>query len=77
MNEPKNQDVKGVLIVYADGLTGIKEAIVVIFPKIGYRCCILPFLELRKNGIRSEKWGLREGNTNHANAAFCEKVVLL
>ena len=36
MNEPKNQDVKGVLIVYADGLTGIKEAIVVIFPKIGY-----------------------------------------
>lgn len=51
MNEPKNQDVKGVLIVYADGLTGIKEAIVVIFPKIGYRCCILPFLELRKNGL--------------------------
>lgn len=57
MNEPKNQDVKGVLIVYADGLTGIKEAIVVIFPKIGYRCCILPFLELRKNGlVRIRKW---------------------
>ena len=45
------ENVKGVLIVYADGLTGIKEAIVVIFPKIGYRCCILPFLELRKNGL--------------------------
>ena len=30
-----------------------------------------------KNGIRSEEGGLREGNKNHANAAFCEKVVLL
>ena len=30
-----------------------------------------------ENGIRSEEWGLREGNQNHANAAFCEKVVLL
>ena len=26
-----------------------------------------------ENGIRSEEWGLREGNKNHANAAFCEK----
>lgn len=48
MNELKNQDVKGVLIVYADGLTGIKEAIVAIFPKIGYRCCILPFWSYEK-----------------------------
>ena len=28
---------------------------------------------MEKNGIRSEEWGLREGNENHANAAFCEK----
>jgi hypothetical protein len=32
---------------------------------------------MEKNGIQSEEWGLREGNTNHANAAFYEKVVLL
>ena len=43
MNEPKNQDVKGALIVYADGLTGIKEAIVVIFAKTADRCVILAF----------------------------------
>ena len=48
MNEPKNQDVKGALIVYADGLTGINEAIVVIFPKTAYRCCILPFWSYEK-----------------------------
>ena len=48
MKEPKNQDVKGALIVYADGLTGIKEAIVVIFPKTAYRCCILPFWSYEK-----------------------------
>ena len=30
-----------------------------------------------ENGIRSEEWGLREGNKSHTNAAFCEKVVLL
>ena len=26
-----------------------------------------------ENGIRSEEWGLREGNKNHANAAFLRK----
>ena len=57
MNEPKNQDVKGALIVYADGLTGIKEAIVVIFPKTAYRCCILPFWSYEKMDQYDSKIG--------------------
>ena len=28
---------------------------------------------MEKNGIRSEEWGLREGNKSHANAAFRKK----
>ena len=36
MNELKNRGVKDVLIICADGLTGIKEAIAAAFPKTEY-----------------------------------------
>lgn len=32
-NEPKNRRVNDILIICADGLTGIKEAIAAAFPK--------------------------------------------
>ena len=37
MNELKNRGVKDVLIICADGLTGIKEAIAAEFPKTEYQ----------------------------------------
>ena len=37
MNELKNRGVKDVLIICADGLTGIKEAIAAAFPKTEYQ----------------------------------------
>ncbi|EKC76166.1 transposase, Mutator family, partial [human gut metagenome] len=39
MNELKNRGVKDVLIICADGLTGIKEAIAAAFPKTEYQRC--------------------------------------
>lgn len=41
MNGLKNRGVKDVLIVCADGLTGIKEAIGAAFPKAEYQRCIV------------------------------------
>lgn len=41
MNELKNRGVKDVLIICADGLTGIKEAIGAAFPKAEYQRCIV------------------------------------
>ena len=41
MNELKNRGVKDVLIICADGLTGIKEAIGAAFPKTEYQRCIV------------------------------------
>ena len=41
MNELKNRGVKDVLIICADGLTGIKEAITAAFPKTEYQRCIV------------------------------------
>lgn len=41
MNELKNRGVKDVLIICADGLTGIKEAIATVFPKTEYQRCIV------------------------------------
>ena len=41
MNELKNRGVKDVLIICADGLTGIKEAIAAAFPKTEYQRCIV------------------------------------
>ena len=41
LNELKNRGVKDILIICADGLTGIKEAIVAAFPKTEYQRCIV------------------------------------
>ncbi|MDO4447342.1 MAG: IS256 family transposase [Lachnospiraceae bacterium] len=41
MNELKNRGVKDVLIICADGLTRIKEAIAAAFPKTEYQRCIV------------------------------------
>ena len=41
LNELKNRGVKDILIICADGLTGIKEAIAVAFPKTEYQRCIV------------------------------------
>jgi len=41
LNELKNLGVKDILILCADGLTGIKEAISAAFPKIEYQRCIV------------------------------------
>ena len=40
-NKLKNRGVKDILIICADGLTGIKEAIAAAFPKTEYQCCIV------------------------------------
>lgn len=41
LNELKNRGVKDILILCADGLTGIKETIAVGFPKTEYQRCIV------------------------------------
>ena len=41
LNEWKNRGVKDILIICADGVTGIKEAIGAAFPKIEYQRCII------------------------------------
>lgn len=41
LNELKNRGVKDILIVCADGLTGIKESISVAFPQTEYQRCIV------------------------------------
>ena len=41
INELKNRGVKDVLIICADGLTGIKEEIAAAFPKTEYQRCIV------------------------------------
>ena len=41
LNELKNRGVKDILILCADGLTGIKEAIAASFPKTEYQRCIV------------------------------------
>ena len=41
LNELKNRGVKDILILYADGLTGIKEAIAAAFPNTEYQRCIV------------------------------------
>ena len=40
-NKLKNRGVKDILIICADGLTGIKEAIAAAFPKTEYQRCIV------------------------------------
>ena len=41
LNELKNRGVKDILIICADGLSGIKEAIAAAFPKAEYQRCIV------------------------------------
>ena len=41
LNELKNRGVKDILILCADGLSGIKEAITAAFPKTEYQRCIV------------------------------------
>ena len=41
LNELKNRGVKDILIICADGLTGIKDAIAAAFPKTEYQRCIV------------------------------------
>lgn len=41
LNELKNRGVKDVMVICADGLTGIKEAIATAFPKTEYQRCIV------------------------------------
>ena len=41
LNELKNRGVKDILIICADGLSGIKEAITAAYPKTEYQRCIV------------------------------------
>ena len=41
LNELKNRGVKDILLLCADGLTGIKETIAAAFPKTEYQRCIV------------------------------------
>ena len=41
LNELKNRGVKDILVICADGLTGIKEAIGAAFTKTEYQRCIV------------------------------------
>lgn len=41
LNELKNRGAKDILIICADGLSGIKEAIATAFPKTEYQLCIV------------------------------------
>lgn len=41
LNELKNRGVKDILIICADGLSGLKEAIAAAFPKTEYQRCIV------------------------------------
>lgn len=41
LNELKNRGVKDILILYADGLSGIKEAIAAAYPQTEYQRCIV------------------------------------
>lgn len=41
LNELKNRGVKDILVICADGLTGIKEAIAAAFPQTEYQRCIV------------------------------------
>lgn len=41
LNELKNRGVKDILVICADGLSGIKEAIVASYPKTEYQRCIV------------------------------------
>ena len=41
LNELKNRGVKDIMVICADGLSGIKEAITAAFPNTEYQRCIV------------------------------------
>ena len=41
LNALKNRGVNDIMVIYADGLTGIKEAIATTFPQTEYQRCIV------------------------------------
>ncbi len=41
LNELKNREVKDILVLCADGLTGMKEAVTTAYPKTEYQRCIV------------------------------------
>ena len=41
LNELKNRGVKDILVLCADGLTGMKEAVTTAYPKTEYQRCIV------------------------------------
>lgn len=41
MNDLKNRGIEDILVICADGLIGIKEAITTVFPKAEYKRCIV------------------------------------
>lgn len=41
LNEFKNRGLKDILIMCADGLKGLKEAIATVYPKTEFQCCIV------------------------------------
>lgn len=41
LNELKNRGVKDILILCADGLSGIKDAIAAVYPQTEYQRCIV------------------------------------
>ena len=49
LNELKNRGVKDILMICADGLTGIKEAIAAAFPRTEYQRCIVHQLSGLRN----------------------------
>ena len=41
LNGLKNRGIKDIMVICADGLTGIKEAIAAAFPQTEYQCCVV------------------------------------
>lgn len=59
LNELKNRGVKDILVLCADGLSGIKEAIAAAFPKTEYQLCIVSCkaLDINNSELGSGLWG--------------------
>ena len=50
LNELRNRGVKDILILCADGLTGIKEAITAAYPQTEYQRCVNAKMDLSHFG---------------------------
>ena len=51
LNELKNRGVKDVMLICADGLSGIKEAILAAFPRTEYQRCIVHLVRNTLNHV--------------------------